>query len=210
MKILVVSETDACCGPMAAAFLRDYSTSNEVVSAGRNPLETIDPMAVTVMKECLIDLSGYREFKDSALKDALMKWIKTSVEKSDEEKEESWTKTWNEYIDKLVRQNSERTKLVPQACRLGFKYANDKTNKTFKDLVTAGRAEIAAMDAGAEKDKANAIFENMLLDIRADLFEREIIDENTEVKALNYLDTLIVSNEFKTEGGLCNDGKTHL
>ena len=150
------------------------------------------------------------EFKDSALKDALMKWIKTSVEKSAEEKEESWTKTWNEYIDKLVRQNSERTKLVPQACRLGFKYANDKTNKTFKDLVTAGRAEIAAMDAGAEKDKANAIFENMLLDIRADLFEREIIDENTEVKALNYLDTLIVSNEFKTEGGLCNDGKTHL
>ena len=59
MKILVVSETDACCGPMAAAFLRDYSTSNEVISAGHTQLETIDPMAVTVMKECLIDLSGY-------------------------------------------------------------------------------------------------------------------------------------------------------
>jgi len=60
MKILVVSETDACCGPMAAAFLRDYSTSNEVASAGHTPLETIDPMAVTVMRECLIDLSDYR------------------------------------------------------------------------------------------------------------------------------------------------------
>ena len=59
MKILVVSETDACCGPMAAAFLRDYSTSLEVVSAGGNPLESMDPMVVTVMKECLIDLSGY-------------------------------------------------------------------------------------------------------------------------------------------------------
>ena len=59
MKILVVTETDACCGPMAAAFLRDYSTSLEVVSAGRDPLESIDPMVVTVMKECLIDLSGY-------------------------------------------------------------------------------------------------------------------------------------------------------
>ena len=59
MKILVLTETDACCGPMAAAFLRDYSTSNEVVSAGFNQSETIDPMAVTVMKECLIDLDGY-------------------------------------------------------------------------------------------------------------------------------------------------------
>ena len=59
MKILVVTETDACCGPMAAAFLRDYSLSLEVVSAGMNPLESVDPMVVTVMKECLIDLSGY-------------------------------------------------------------------------------------------------------------------------------------------------------
>ena len=59
MKILVLTETDACCGPMAAAFLRDYSTSNEVVSAGFNPSETIDSMVVIVMKECLIDLDGY-------------------------------------------------------------------------------------------------------------------------------------------------------
>ena len=59
MKILVVTETDACCGPMAAAFLRDYSPSLEVVSAGKIPLESIDPMVVTAMKECLIDLSGY-------------------------------------------------------------------------------------------------------------------------------------------------------
>ena len=59
MKILVLTETDACCGPMAAAFLRDYSTSFEVVSAGRNPLQSIDPMLVTVMKECLVDISAY-------------------------------------------------------------------------------------------------------------------------------------------------------
>ncbi len=67
MKILVLTETDACCGPMAAAFLRDYSVTNEVVSAGRNPSETIDPMAVTVMKECLIDLTDYQPKKASDL-----------------------------------------------------------------------------------------------------------------------------------------------
>lgn len=59
MKVLVLSETDANCGPMAAAFLRDYSPTFEVVSAGNNPSETIEPMIVRVMKECLIDLSGY-------------------------------------------------------------------------------------------------------------------------------------------------------
>ena len=60
MKVLVLSDNDACCGPMAAAFLRDYSPALEVVSAGNHPLESIDSMVVTVMKECLIDLSGYR------------------------------------------------------------------------------------------------------------------------------------------------------
>ena len=38
---------------------------NEVVSAGFNPSETMDPMAVTVMKECLIDLTNYRPRKAS-------------------------------------------------------------------------------------------------------------------------------------------------
>ena len=59
MRILVLTDTDACCGPMAAAFLRDYSTSFEVVSVGRNPSQTVNAMAVLAMKECLIDLSGY-------------------------------------------------------------------------------------------------------------------------------------------------------
>ena len=60
MKILVLTETDACCGPMAAAFLHDYSPLLEVISAGEEPSESIDPMVVTVMKECLVNLSDYR------------------------------------------------------------------------------------------------------------------------------------------------------
>ena len=65
MKILVLSRTDACCGPMAAAFLRDYSPSIEAVSAGQDPVESIDPLVVVAMKECLVDLSGYRPQKAS-------------------------------------------------------------------------------------------------------------------------------------------------
>ena len=59
MKILVLSEHDDCCGPMAAAFLRDYSEKLEVKSAGRRPVPLIQPMVVRVMRECLIDLEGY-------------------------------------------------------------------------------------------------------------------------------------------------------
>ena len=59
MKILVLTEHDDCCGPMAAAFLRDYSTKNEVVSAGRHPAASLPILLVAVMRECLIDLQGY-------------------------------------------------------------------------------------------------------------------------------------------------------
>ena len=44
---------------MAAAFLNDYSTKLEVVSAGLNPTQFIDSLLITAMKECLIDLEDY-------------------------------------------------------------------------------------------------------------------------------------------------------
>ena len=59
MRILVLTETDSCCGPMAAAFLNDYATWIEAVSAGSNPSLSLAPSVVAVMKECLVDLTGY-------------------------------------------------------------------------------------------------------------------------------------------------------
>ena len=70
MRILVLSEHDDCVGPMAAAFLGDFSSRMEVVSAGRAPAERICPLMALAMKECLIDLSGYqpRPISESDLK----------------------------------------------------------------------------------------------------------------------------------------------
>ena len=59
MKILVITEHDDCCGPMAAAFLNDYSEKVEAVSAGRHPAEALPRLLVAVMRECLIDLGDY-------------------------------------------------------------------------------------------------------------------------------------------------------
>ena len=59
MKVLVITKTDSCCGPMSAAFLNDYSVSMEAVSAGRCPAQAIDALTVEAMQECLVDLSAY-------------------------------------------------------------------------------------------------------------------------------------------------------
>ena len=67
MKILVLTERDDCCGPMAAAFLSDYSTKLEVVSAGRHPAKSLPRMLVAAMRECLIDLEGYQPRDVSAV-----------------------------------------------------------------------------------------------------------------------------------------------
>ena len=60
MIILVLTERDDCCGPMAAAFLRDYSESLEVVSVGRHPVEAFPKLLVEAICECLIDMVGYQ------------------------------------------------------------------------------------------------------------------------------------------------------
>ena len=143
------------------------------------------------------------KFEDATLQAALMKWIKTSINKASEEKKESWTKTWNEYIDKLVRQNSERKKLVPQACRLMYLKANseslatsiipiDENDVNYKeliaDLVASGRFDYD--DNGVKRAEA-------------DIKTAAKTYANAELaKEINKL--------FKTEGGLCNDGKAHL
>ena len=57
------------------------------------------------------------------------KWIETSVEKAEEERSENWRKTWNEYIDALLKQGDERKKLIPEACRLVYPYANKAATK---------------------------------------------------------------------------------
>ena len=59
MRILVVTQYDDALGPMVAAFLRDYSTRLEAVSVGKKSAQTLHPLVVEAMKECLVDLEGY-------------------------------------------------------------------------------------------------------------------------------------------------------
>ena len=133
------------------------------------------------------------KFEDEKLEKALMKWIDTSIEKANEEKDETWSKTWNEYLDKLSRQNSERTKLVPQACRLVYKKAND-------NLKLDGIVSFASLTAEQKDEILNSgLIKDLDGDSDIDMDDVKKFWEDTDAP-----------DAFKKEGGLCNDGKAHL
>jgi len=72
MKILVITENDNCCGPMAVRFLNDFNDSVEAFSAGISPDANVEQNVVKLMHECFCDLSEYKpvQFRPSMLGDA--------------------------------------------------------------------------------------------------------------------------------------------
>jgi arsenate reductase len=70
-RILILCTGNSCRSQMAAAFLRALDPDLEVRSAGTHPAERVHPLAVRVMREVGLDLSGERprpveEFLDQA------------------------------------------------------------------------------------------------------------------------------------------------
>ena len=58
MKILVLCTGNSCRSQMAEAFLKSFDRNLEVVSAGTHPSGEVHPIAVRVMKEVGLDISG--------------------------------------------------------------------------------------------------------------------------------------------------------
>lgn len=57
MKILILCTGNSCRSQMAYGFLKSFNDKLEVVSAGTEPAEKINPKAVQVMQEVGIDIS---------------------------------------------------------------------------------------------------------------------------------------------------------
>lgn len=74
------------------------------------------------------------ELKDKQLAYELDEWIKNSNEKAVKDEQESWEKTWTDYVNALGKQNKERENLVSRACRIGF-------DKDIKTVITIGDVE---------------------------------------------------------------------
>lgn len=58
MKILILCTGNSCRSQMAHGFLQSFDKEIEVFSAGTNPAEKVNAMAIEVMKEVGIDISA--------------------------------------------------------------------------------------------------------------------------------------------------------
>lgn len=128
------------------------------------------------------------QITDSKLADALNKWIDRGFEKKDRETNEAWEKTWRDYVDTLAKQNDERTKLVSEACKIGYLYGNDTRKLT--DITRDG----------ATKNLYNEM---------KDFLVAEGHGADVETYLGTESDAKLVKELFKSKGGLCNDGKEH-
>lgn len=59
MKILILCTGNSCRSQMAHGFLRSFHPELEVFSAGTEPAEKVNPLAVKVMQENGIDISDH-------------------------------------------------------------------------------------------------------------------------------------------------------
>ena len=56
MKILILCTANSCRSQIAAGFLKSFAPKAEVFSAGTHPGTEVDPIAIRVMREDMIDL----------------------------------------------------------------------------------------------------------------------------------------------------------
>lgn len=133
---------------------------------------------------------------DEELDKALKTWISRGFEKKQIETEEAWEKTWKDYIDTLGKQNSARKKLVSEACKIGYLYANDNGKKQYGEEKTIAQI--------TREGQSKTLYEEMKAFLEAE-GHGDKVDEYLGVGGSKK-----VSELFKTEGGLCNDGKTHI
>lgn len=145
------------------------------------------------------------KFADDELGKKLIKWINASFDRKAEEKEEAWSKTWTNYIDTLRKQNSERTKLISQACRIGYAYGNRKVEDIETFTVKVSGNDVKLIDLMVDAMYEANEYKGTETDINAIKLALK-----GQILTTHYNEAVkTMSDLFKLEGALCNDGKTH-
>lgn len=124
-------------------------------------------------------------------------WINVSIEKTEFDNNESFEKSFNNYIDNLHQQQNERQKRLASVCAIGYKKYNDPEfgEKTIKQLIDGG----------------DTLVESALKELK----DRYATPSDYSDVYSTYADWdafatgEMVNDLFNKLGGLCNDGKTH-
>lgn len=146
------------------------------------------------------------EICDAKLREALNKWIYRSLEKNNMDEEENWENKWSSYLDTLRKQNQERSKLVSEVCKINFNNAN-------KDEEEINVAEAAAIlhKEGVSNAKIDELLYKYVKVADAAGSYNLVNGEYVAVTNGNYNKVAKTMKDlFKTDGGLCNDGKNHI
>ena len=153
------------------------------------------------------------KIQPTKLYDSLMKWINTSVEKAAEERKENTSKTWNEYIDTLYRQGSERSKLIPQTCGIVYKKSGVAKEEVKSLTAALGIGQDYVNDAAFQavmQDLVSLKYHETIYDETLEDYVEYSFDENTEASEVKeFLDKVTIKHAFNDKGGMCNDGKEH-
>lgn len=153
------------------------------------------------------------ELKDEKLAEILSMWVSRGFDKKEQEKNDAWEKTWNDYIDTLRKQNSDRSQLVSDACRLAYVYGNgldeNRQQVTVGDML--GELAQAMVDAKEIDPETGNVFtleaaKKYIKSIR--IGSGVIKPQGTDKDLIKETDPISVL--FKKEGALCNDGKEHI
>lgn len=152
------------------------------------------------------DMEGLK-IKNSELETILNMWISRGFEKKQQEKDEAWRKTWNDYVDTLRKQNSEREKLVSDACRIAYLNGNGLNDQ--QKPVTVGDMIDKLAQGMFDADEINPqTGKKFTLDEAKDYIRSIRIGKNVIKNFIK--DTDSISVLFKKEGALCNDGQEHI
>lgn len=145
--------------------------------------------------------------KNEQLAQILTMWVTRGLDKKEQEKDEAWEKTWNDYIDTLRKQNDERSKLVSNACKIAYLNGNgldaSRNDVKLSTIMSSLTAELVGKEIDPKTGELfadDAAAEKYILSIRI----------GSEIKYNAFDGDDLVSVLFKTEGALCNDGKEHL
>lgn len=74
------------------------------------------------------------KFADEKLQEKIEHWIETVREKASRDDELAWEETWENYIKNLEQQKVERTKVISEACAIGYTKANSDTTGAWSKI----------------------------------------------------------------------------
>lgn len=135
---------------------------------------------------------------DEKLNNALNEWIDNSVEKKADEQQDSWKKTWTDYVGTLRKQNSARNSLMAQAARLAFEDDIKLTDKLADiDL------ETLLAKYGYKPTEIQQIIADYVTNGNTENPDSDYVDKKPDGSAWT------VADLYNVKGALCNDGKTH-